>query len=211
MNQNVAIAGISAAVSLASVAANLYISRKARQSNLELEAAKAALKRSESAASAIKDLEVEGERLRMRCWELIGLCEVARKRREHDEPVPRTVFGVTSSSFARQADAFLDKWAFVKTDLPTGIVEILRGVRHDCRREIATVDIVLGTNQTNGGLEPEQAERLGLTLRHLLAGVDRFIEIVSAVRRTTALNEASKGSLPGLSRVGFGGKGVMRT
>src|SRR5713101_7310426 len=73
MEPTVIAASIAAGVSVASVLVNFYIARMFRRTTIAALHVKATLDRADVTNKAIKEIEVEGEKLRIRCWELIGL------------------------------------------------------------------------------------------------------------------------------------------
>ncbi len=211
MDQTVAIAVGSAVVSLAAVAANLYIARRSHQSNLELEAAKSALKRLDSGADAIRELEVEGELLRIRCWKLIGLAE-AFCHSSADQAEHRGDFADLSRAsrkFAQQADSFLDTWASARTEVPEEILALARTARHECRFSVESVLMLCAPMDRTGRLGHVDAHKLSTTLRRLLSLIDHFILTVSAVRGTLSLTKGAirrKPPVDALSRKAGGGE-----
>src|SRR5271165_3700903 len=106
---------ISAAVSVVSVAANVYIARRSRQSEVESLKLKARLEHDELADKIIKEIEIEGERLRIRAWELIAACQSADPAHQKARTLSSLI-----DAFAAAAGEFVEKWAPVKSELACG-------------------------------------------------------------------------------------------
>jgi hypothetical protein len=194
MEQAIIIAGISAVLSVGSITASIYIARKSRQSTIELEEIKAVLKSAESVAGAMKELEVEGERLRIRCWALIGIATTLNDPTKQGLSPSSVKSGLREEfkHFQGQAETFLDKWALTKTDFPLGIVAILRVQRHRCRKQVAVVSLATALLERTPSCEDE-AEKLLDALNTLLIDVDQFIKITSTVRKALVNGDLSSG------------------
>jgi len=168
---------IAALVSVASVAASLYIARRGRESSAELLEIKARLDRMDIATKAMKDIEIESERLRIRCWELLALAADT-----FDNPEDRRL-GEAAKRFSKQADSFLDKWAEARTEFPTGISAYLRQLRHDCRKHTEVVLGIVLPMENRTLWDENSILSLAESLRRLLNGLDMFIDTVSTVRK----------------------------
>jgi hypothetical protein len=175
---------IAAGVSVASVLANLYIARKSRQSTLEALQIKAALDRAAESEKAIKEIEVEGERLRIRCWEMIALSQRFWSGSNSPLRGREKEYAEAADQFARQAHTFLDKWAQAKTDFPPAIVDYLRSIRHECRHRIDVIQTLSATVVNDRrALEKGRCSEFTRMLEDLLRLLDSYISAVSTVRR----------------------------
>jgi len=168
---------IAASVSIVSVAANLYIAKSARQSAIDGVRLKAKLDHDEVVDKVIKEIEVEGERLRIKAWELIECSKASGPSLEREK------LGASIEGFASQAAEFLDKWAPAKGELPLVMLEVLRVLRHDCRNAIDAVSIFgyrLTSEDEPGTLTSQEfTENLIVLLRK----VDNFTSKISKIRR----------------------------
>jgi hypothetical protein len=104
-----------------------------RLSNFEIESAKAELRRAEARFEDIRRLETEGERLRIRCWDL---AEAGRL----PSPSASPDLANCSKRFSSQAEVFLEAWAAVRPDLPAQALDSIRTKRHFCRKAIGTIN-----------------------------------------------------------------------
>jgi hypothetical protein len=171
---------IAASLSIVSVAANLYIARAARQGAVDALKLKARLDHDQLVDKVIKEIDVEGERLRIRAWELIACCQSASD--EGQEQLQALI-----EAFARQAGEFLDRWAPAKDELPLTMLEILRVLRHDCRKEIETVRALGRRIASEIQLTPSIPGAFIETLIRLLEKIDNFTSKISQLRRDRLL------------------------
>jgi hypothetical protein len=163
LQPTVIVALIAALVSIASVAANIHIARKARQSAIQVMQAKAHIDRVESSNQTLQQIEIESERLRIRCWAIVSY---VRQVAAHPDGVikDQQKFQDLTENFVSQAQEFLDRWASAKANIPEGNREYIAKLRHDCRHDIEEIEEQCAKNLKRGRFTPESSERMSWAL-----------------------------------------------
>jgi hypothetical protein len=170
---------IAATVSMASVVANLYIARGARQSAIDTVRLKARLDHDEVADKVIKEIEIEGERLRIEAWKLIDFCH------SNEGQGSEAQFSILIESFVTQAEEFLDRWAPTKSELPIVTLEVLRVLRHDCRREISQLHALSPHLFPEVESSDDRRQAFMGRLIEITRKVDNFTSKISKIRRAS--------------------------
>jgi hypothetical protein len=178
MEPTIIVGVIAAVVSVFSVAANVYIANKTRQSAVDALRFKARLDREEEIDKVIKEIEIEGERLRIRSWELIHCCdsrEILKGSKSH--------FPALTEEFAVQARHFIDSWASAKSELPSNELNMLRGLRHECWNNLQQISVMSQTLISDKQIDQVHIRRYVGSLNTLLELIDNFTRIVCKMRR----------------------------
>ena len=182
MQPTIIVALVAAAVSILSVVANLYIARKSRQSAIEVMKAKAYIDRVESSNQTLQQIEIESERLRIRCWAIVSYI---RQLAANSDGIitDRQKFQDLTENFVSQAREFLDRWASAKGNIPEGNREYIAKLRHDCRHDIEEIDEHCAKHGSRGRFAPGESERMSNALRSLLYRLEAFTNTISELRR----------------------------
>jgi hypothetical protein len=193
MQATTVISLLTVGVSVASVIVNLYIARASRKTSLEVLQFKATLDRADASVKLIKELEMEGEKLRIRGHQLvtqIGQVQQRLKTSARSESAVKAVIEA-GEALSQQSSIFLDKWATVKSELSAEQYELLGALRHQCRGLIDNGAVHLITLSTVSR-SPEKAIEVLIHLeshtRELLSSMQQFILNASAVRRSILLS-----------------------
>ncbi|MGD0682548.1 MAG: hypothetical protein ABR990_10890 [Terracidiphilus sp.] len=178
MEPAIVVGVIAAVVSVFSVVANVNIARKTRQSAVDALRFKARLDREEEIDKVIKEIEIEGERLRIRSWELIHYCDSREILKGS-----KSRFPALTEEFSVQARHFIDSWASVKSELPSTELNILRRLRHECWHYLQNISVMSQTLISDKQIDQAHIKNYVGSLNTLLELIDNFTRIVCKVRR----------------------------
>jgi signal transduction histidine kinase len=177
MESTVIISAVAVGVSILSVAANVYIASRSRKTSLEVLTVKADLDRTDAAYKSIKQVEVEGERLRIRCWNLVHRFELWVGSEQESRGLDDAV-----QALEQQEHSFIESWADSKTDFPYIVAWQLQRMRHEIRNSINrvyTLAAICRSDKTRRRLS-----ELEKGVEQLLGELDRFIITISLIRKS---------------------------
>lgn len=137
MESAVVAAIVAGSVSLVSVLANIYIAYQVRKTAMLQPKIQAMISKTSETDSLLKAYAVEIERLRIRCWNLLGYIHDVRLNPNQSS----TYTGLKTAipAFIDSVNIFENAWALVKGEIPQGIILYIRNVRHDCLDDIVIV------------------------------------------------------------------------
>ena len=177
---------IAAGVSLASVAANYFIAQRSHLANLEALVLKAKLDDQSLATKLLKELETQGERLRMLAAEILSSlerCDVGQSR--HSSLTLTNRLREDIDLFWKQAELFWESWAPAKPEIPLNSQRRIRELRHRCKATLSTIKVSLEALEGRGHEyldETTKTELLVAGLRDLIAQLESFTGAVSTFR-----------------------------
>lgn len=189
---------VAAGVSLASVAANLIIARKSHQSNLDALILKSRLDEASFATKALKELETETERLRIRAWMLLAaLGNLERPDAEHmlaagmqDRLIMSERLTRDIEALLNQADVFWDTWAPAKCEVPPASQYPIRTLRHDCRVSLQTCkgycELIMESIKNGHGVNQRFVTHFRTGLTESMKYLDSLMGAVAALRQEAA-------------------------
>lgn len=184
------IAGLVATiVSLIGLLVNIHIARQARiatENNLRTQLL---LELSAESEASLREFIVQGERLRIKCWNLMGLFVMILDPKVSSINDP-DAFQKSVSQFHKQTGDFLDSWSTVKATLPEGLSQHFRTLRHECRTELSSIhesSYFLLELADSDGINSDQFWEYAIGSRQSLSTVlnklDELISMASSVRK----------------------------
>ena len=177
---------VAAFVSLMGILVNIHIARKSRiaaENNLRVQYS---LDRVAKEETYILDFISHGEKLRIRCWDLMGQISFLLDDEDIDDKL--SDFITSFNLFFTQSDTFLDSWANVKAVIPKGATNHFRIVRHECRTLLITIDaqckilINLTKDDAEQSVIVEQAKKIRESLDSVNKKLDNLLNMASSFR-----------------------------
>jgi hypothetical protein len=194
------IAGLVAGViSLLGLLVNIHLARQSRIATEKNLRDKLLLDVSAEGEGKLREFIAQGERVRIRCWEMMGQFTMLADS-PSESGINLEAFQTSASSLHQQTNLFLDSWSDVKASLPEGISRHCRTLRHECRTELE--NIVLNCRRACDLVQQNspEAERLAaivgnarLSLTVVLQKLDELISVVCGIRRKV-LSEIAEGT-----------------
>jgi hypothetical protein len=137
----------------------------------------------------LREFIAQGERLRIRCWDMMGqLAILVDPPGEHK--LDLDAFQASASSFHNQITLFLDSWSEVKANLSEGLSRYFRALRHECRKELEMIDITCRAAFELARQDSAETERLAeavanasQSLNTVLQKLDKLISMASDMRQ----------------------------
>jgi hypothetical protein len=175
MDSTVSAALVAGAVSVVGVAINLWIARQTRRAAEAQARLTAQLQQDSEIRRDFRNLEREGEMLRIRLQRLLPLLE-RHSVDTRQAPLDRGAF----KEVLQQADLFADSWAPVKMEIPVEVEGFLRELRHECIDVIRTGLVAMMIPREWSARDTRTAL---FSIKTLLPSLDLFIKCASTIRR----------------------------
>jgi hypothetical protein len=182
---------VSGLVSLVGLLVNLRVAREQSRTTESMPSRESIARVLDSQLSALRSFATEGERLRIRMWDLLGRMSGARHM-EALFPSDIQDIGAKWDALREQAVRFDESWAEIKSDIPQGVQMYIRALRHECREEVADIGqklsrVVKSDQAANAGEDRFAAlssvlAELENDTKSVLAKLDTLIQIAGDFR-----------------------------